>query len=493
MPANHEDYTPAELERVKRLLTEILTISPSEAAELTRAHSHEVKKLAISFEAANAQSNQNWAEAILAKVPLSAWEETYGNEFRIRPSKSASMRFLSRGEPTDDALALKEIRRALHNDLLTHMAGPLRLEYRPMLRWVETAEVSPEASDLTLSSDTAFGQCLRAVEELLSSQRHIYEQHFRENCATPLDVTIPFIASLKCSERAYRFMAAQIEQICVTESDVSPLVKESLFARVSANISCNRVLLEYSAKDARGLEAAEMCAPFLQRLNYHGLYGVPDTFFDATDGGTKYLRYLLTDWFKIDGTLVKIDPYFKRHMTESDIELIINWSHQLQELYITTRGMGGDWSARGGKEEVEKKSRAAHGNPMNRFIFAMVIAAAYYETVQTAREFTGHSKAKYSAFPARGDVAKAARNAPPIHAEELLLQAYGQVFFANDGWALHADRVVEYAQTRSAIRSHFQQLLYFAVKNRTSRQHYAMFNELRRKPEEASLSEAESR
>jgi hypothetical protein len=238
--------------------------------------------------------------------------------------------------------------------------------------------------------------------------------------------------------------------------------------------------LEYAAKDARGLEAANMFVPFLERLNHHGLYGVPDGFFEATDGGAGYIRQLLTEWFTIDGTLVKIDPYFKRHMTDSDIELVINWSHQLQESYIATRGMGADWDARGGKEKVEKESRAAHGNPMNLFIFAMVMAAAYYETAQTAREFTGHSKAKYSVFPARGDVAKGMRNAPPTHAADLLMQAYGQVHFANDGWELRADRLVEYAQTRSTIRAHFQQLLYFSVKNRASRQLFALFQELQR-------------
>lgn len=482
MSASHEDYTPAELERVKRILADILTISPLEAAELTRAHRHEVKKLAISFEAVNARLNQNWAEAILAKVPLSAWEETYGDEFRIRPSKLASMRFLSRGEPTENALVLKEICHALHNDLLEHIPGPLRLEYRPMLQWVETAEIWPDASDLTLSSDTAFGHSLRAIEELLDTQHHIYERLFRDNCRIPANVTTPSIASLKCSERAFQHIAAQVEQMCVTESEVPVWVKESLSVRVSVNISCNRILLEYAAKDARGREAANMCVPFMERLNYHGLYAVPDAFFDATDGGAEYLRHLLADWFKIDGTLVKIDPYFKRHMTDSDIELIVNWSHQLQELYITTRGMGGGWNARGGKEKVEKESRSVHGNPGNRFIFAMVIAAAYYQTAQTAREFTGHSKANYSVFPARGDIAKGVRNTPPTHAAELLIQAYGQVLFANEGWELRADRLVEYAQTRSAIRSHFQQLLYFAVKNRTSRQLYALFQELRRKP-----------
>ncbi len=486
MSHRQQNYTPAELDRVKRLLADILTISTAEATALMRAHRHVVKKLAIGFEDMNTKAGQNWAESVLAKVSLSAWEETFNNESRIRPSKSASLRFLSRGAPSENAIAVRELRRSLHSDLLENMPGPLRLGYRPMLEWEETDGACPEASDLLLSSDTAFGQSLRAISELFNLQLYAYEQDFRRNSDFPPGITTPVKVSMHYSKRAYKYIAAQIEQMCVLESDVPDSIKESLNARVSANISCNRALLEYAAKEARGLEALEMCIPFVQRLNFHGLYMVPGDFLDATDGGTEYLRHLLTDWFTVDGALTKIDPYFKRHMTNSDVELIVSWSEKLQEAYIGTVGMGPNCEGRDGKEKIEQQARAAHGTPLNRFIFGMVLAAAYYQTTQTKREFTGHSKSNYSVFPARGEPNRS-DSTPSIHAEELLMQSYGQIMFANIDWELRADNLIRYAQKRSTVRSHIQQLLHFAVKNRTSRQLYALFQELRRlkkQPEE---------
>lgn len=478
MPATHDNYTPAELDLVKRHLADILTVTSLEAAELARAHPNEVSGLARTFTAAKDELHQNWADALLTKVPLSAWEEPSDYAFRIAPTKSASMRFLSHGEPAENEVNLKERRRALHDGLLEYMASPTRLAYRPMLEWVEIPTAWPKAADLPLASDTVFGHSLEVIEGLLRDQLHIYEQNFRKENRTHSSVATPMAASLKASELASQAIAAHIEQFCVTEVDVSPAVKESLLARVSANISVNRALLENAAIDARGLEAAEMCAPFLQRLNHHGLVEVPREFDNATDGGANKIRELLTSWFAIGGKLAPVDEYFKRHMTDSDIEMILSWSHQLQESYIISRGMGGDWIQRGGKDEVEKAARKAHGTPGHRFIFALAIASAFYETAKTNREFTGHSKSRYSVFPDRGDTAKGLRDTPPAHAAELLKQAYGQIYFANEGWGLLADKLTAYAQNRSAKRSHIQQLLYFAVKNRSSRQLFALFQQL---------------
>ncbi|MDC8757851.1 hypothetical protein [Janthinobacterium fluminis] len=67
-----------------------------------------------------------------------------------------------------------------------------------------------------------------------------------------------------------------------------------------------------------------------------------------------------------------------------------------------------------------------------------------------------------------------------MNAEELLKQSYGQMHFSNEdgGWRLLADRVVAYANMHSAKRSHTQQLLYFAVKNRSLRQLFALYHQL---------------
>jgi hypothetical protein len=487
MPAAHDNYTQADLESAKRNLSDILTVTPQEAGSLLRGHPNEVTQLARTFTSAKELLHQNWAEVLLAKVPLSAWDEPSEYAFRVAPTKAASMRFLSRDTSLNEsAKLLLDRRSALHGDLLEQMPAPMRLVYRPMLEWVEVPTDWQKFGELPLSHDTRFGIMLVVIEGLLRDQSHIYEQKFRDESQLPPTVPTPIAVCLKASESASQAVAAQIEQLCLTESDVSETIKESLLARTSANISVNRALLEYAAKDARGMEATEMCLPFLKRLNYHGLLEVPRELDDAIDGGASKTREWLTRMFAFGGLLAPVDDYFKRHMTESDIEMIVSWSAQLQETYITSRGLGGDWAHRGGLDEALKASRNEHGTPGHRFIFSLAMAAAFYETAQTAREFTGHSKPKYSVFPDRGDTAKGLRGTPPAHAGELLMQAYGQMYYANDGWELRADKLEAYSKMRSAKRSHIQQLLYFAVKNRSSRQLYALFQHLRPMPDSSA-------
>ena len=466
MAAPNKDYSQADLESVKRHLADILTVTPLEASEVARQHPHEVTRLAIIFAAANERLHQNWAEALLAKVPLSAWEEPSEYAFRIAPTKAASMRFLLRGEPSDDALKLKDSRRALLGDLLEHMDGPNRLAYRAMLEWVDIHTAWPKAAALELASDTAFGHSMEVIEGLLRTQVLVYEQNFRKEYNMPPTVATPIAVQLEASEMASQAIAAQIEQFCVTESDIPDVVKDQLLARVSANISVNRALLENAAIDARGQEAAAMCIPFLQRLNLHGMLHVPlELQYDFEDGGESEIREKFTLMFAAGGLLAPVDDYFKRHMTASDIEMVVSWSKQLQESYISLRGI------HGGRKE--------HGAPAHRFIFALAVAAAFYETSQTAREFTGKSRPTYAVFPDRGDTAKGLRSKPSVHAAEILMQAYGQMYLSNEeGWALLADKVAAYAKVRAAKRSHIQQLLYFAVKNRNSRQLLALFQHL---------------
>lgn len=466
MAASNKNYSQADLESVKRHLADILTVAPLEVSALARQHPSEVTRLAIIFAAAKDRLHHNWAQALLAKVPLSAWEEPSEYAFRIAPTKAASMRFLLRGEPSEDALKLKENRRALLGDLLEHMDGPNRLAYRPMLEWVDIRTAWPKAGALELPSDTAFGHSMEIIEGVLRDQVLIYEQNFRKEYSIPPTVATPMAVQLVASEMASQAIAAQIEQFCLTESDVAEAVKDNFLARISANISVNRALLENAAIDARGQEAADMCIPFLQRLNLHGMLHVPlDLQHDFDDGGESEIREKFTQMFAAGGLLAQVDDYFKRHMTESDIEMVVSWSKQLQESYISSRGIYG------GREE--------HGLPAHRFIFALAVAAAFYETSQTAREFTGHSRPTYAVFPDRGYTARGLRSEPSVHAAEILMQAYGQMYHSNEeGWALLADNVAAYAKMRSAKRSHIQQLLYFAVKNRDSRQLFALFRHL---------------
>jgi len=234
---------------------------------------------------------------------------------------------------------------------------------------------------------------------------------------------------------------------------------DSLLALISANLSANRVLLEFAAKEARGREAAGLAIGILGQLNKLGITEVPvemdnlcprDAILQLKDG--------LTNWFGPKGRLVGPDSEFKRPMNHSDIDLAVRWSAQLQEMYIHTRGQ------RGGPEEA----RDNHGKSPHLFIFALTLVGAFYNSVKTDNEFKGKSNSSYAVFPGRKLISIGASHAPPPHAAELLMQAYGQIFFGNQDWDILASRVREHAETASIKRAHIEQLVRFATKGRPS-------------------------
>lgn len=66
----------------------------------------------------------------------------------------------------------------------------------------------------------------------------------------------------------------------------------------------------------------------------------------------------------------------------------------------------------------------------------------------------------------------------PIHAEELIEQVYGQMFFSNQGWDLRAESVRQHAETQTIKRAYHEQLFEFAVKGRTSKELLNLFTQV---------------
>ena len=439
-----------------------------------KKHPSEVSALAGVFKLAVSELHHKWQAAVLAQVPVSAWVSGPGELPHIKPSSAASMRYLSRESLGEDAIAeLQQVRtrQQLLEALLEKMSPSCRSAYRPMLRWVDYDKLGDSnVAQFPLSSDSAFGYNLLLLETLMGQQLHIYEEDWQKENNWPENQCIPPDVTRACSLGALQHIGNQVQRWC---QDIVSLggVPESLLAQVSANLSANRALLEYAAIEARGMEAARMNEQFLRELNRQGVFEVPKA---MENYGPSECEPLLRNWlasrFRHDGSLLLSDSFFQRPMNDSDIEMVILWSQQLQQMYIRERG------SLGGPEVASR----VHGSSCNRFIFAMTIVGAFYSNARTDHEFTGHSGPTYAVFPDRGEAANGNRKTPPTHAAHFLMQAYGQMFFANSGWDLRADRVREYAETSSIKRSHIQQLLHYAVKERTSRELLALHRNLQR-------------
>lgn len=454
-------YGKDDLELVKRVLSDILSCSKREIGILARRSCpYEVEALASVFREAE-EKRHKWSDFVLAKVPREAWDRGPGGVAQTSPHRAASLRFLSKGPLPESVLKKTEnfrFRQWLFEMLIENMNRDDKKQYKLMLKWIPHDTLgNAELDSLPLSSDTAFGHNLLYLEGLMDEQVRIYESKWASNWGWPETETIPAEVTRECSEAARDHLSTVIER-WYSESDQTS-EHDSLLALAGANLSANRALLEYSAMEERGREAAKMTVDFMREMNRLGVNEVPMVMDkNGANRGTMVLRDLLTTWFGHGGIMLGSGSPFQRQMNTSDIDIAISWSHQLQESYIRSRG------GRGGPEQA----RSIHGGSSNLFIFSIAVVGAFYTKARTHYEFTGHKNPTYAVFPARSDVAKGNRQSPPAHAEQFLLQAYGQIFFSNSGWGLSAERIHTHAETASIKRSNVQQLIRYVVKNRTS-------------------------
>jgi hypothetical protein len=486
MPREKAPYDTVELERVKRNLSNILTMDVPTVSALAKRSQFEVRPLASVVQAASANLNQKWGAAVLAQLPPSSLGIDHNGMLRIKADAS-SMRYLSSKSNAEDGNHLVAARKELFIDLINKMDAKGRDAYREMLNWTDIDKCELfKNHESPLSSDTNFGHSLAILEHLFLGQTEIYDQHWRENEQLDDDVPIPPIVTQTSSFRAIEHLTGFIEGWLESADTLPSSVPESLLARVSANLSTNRVLLERASINACGLEAATMNGAFLTELNRFGVTEVPDEMFECPhEEGPKRLHRILSAWFGYGGKMIKPNSYFARPMTDSDIEIVLEWSGELQRRYILGRGRSTNSHIGPAAEEAAKAlAEKSHGSPANLFIFATTMLGAFYEQTRAVREFTGHSSPKYAVFPDRGDSAKGMRITPPAHAEQILQQAYGQIFFCNkQAWALRPEGIKEYADAASIKRAHLEQFIFFATKGRTSRQLLALFQNLTRKSE----------
>lgn len=461
-------YNQFDLEEVHRHLGDILSMSPQEASALIHQHEAEITALATVFQNTRADPNRLWASYLLAKLPVEAVQTFSSKGAFVAPIAGASLRFLASGTGSEKARTLEAHRQALFLALRESVSPPKRKIYHPFLTWEPIDQAWPMATKQALASDTVFGNALVALEHQFNTEVRSAEEKVRnyEHIA-PTDMT-PLPLQQAVAAHAFEMVAQNIERCVETETHNELHAADMVTARVGANLSVNRILLEIAANDRCGQEAMAMCVPFLQKLNEHDFYEVPEKFqYDLPDGGESAIRDWLTTLFADRGVLVQADDYFKRPMTTSDIDKVLDWSLQLQEMYCLSRGA--------------VSAKVAHRMSANRFLFALVMVAAFYEKSKTEQEEKGHSRSSYALFPDRMSAKQGLRQEPRAHAMQIFLQAYGQLYYGNHtGWALNAEHVAGYAQLCQNKRGYLQRLLYGAVKHRSVPQLLALFAHLHR-------------
>lgn len=470
--AHHVPYLTADLELLKAKLSGILSRTEAEVVALIKQHyADEVIDLVQIFEAVPRDLNRKWMAALLAQVPLTAWRKGPGGEMQVDPDQGASARYLTLVPLPDDAeYEHKHLtaRKQLFERLLEKMPPAASRVYRPMLRWVQYDELGdPGMTNHPLASDTLFGHSLNSFEELMQLQIAQYERQWRESRSWPSEISIPCSVTRECSQASLEHFSKIVQQWLENgESQEQEASTDTLHALTSANLSVNRMLLEIAAVEARNEEAADLVVSTLQALNDQGVTEVPARFDRlGLEEGVDALRTLFKAWFGYGGSMLAGSSIFTRPMNDSDIESVLAWSQQIRDSYIKTRS----------RHDPDNHRTCCH-----LFIFCLPIIGAFYLGTVTAREFTGKSNSRYSVFPGRALIARGKAQSPRPHANYILMLAYGMIFHSNTDWNLFSGCVRDHATTSSIKRSHIQQLVSFATKNRTPRELLVLHNALQK-------------
>lgn len=456
--------TEYEIKRVLPRIEAILSVEAERKNELRSwIRSHQFEAELASFyalsESATFKLNAQWTKAILAALPDKFWSE--GSVPMLdQTGSAASLRLLTTAydgkEQLESAVHLAA-RKEIMQALLDRMPDGHRSAYRDMLSWVDYPGEDPR----DVFGDTRFDLALIQLERMMEGMVAEQDRCWREQCCLPDAQATPV-------EKREEFSAVALRQTfyfivrCWEYGERMFKVPDSLLALLSTNMSCNKAVLEYAAMNYRGREAREMMLSFLGRLNALGVREVPSAFGaplnDASCG--EVIRSTFLEWFGYQGRLITPKTTFAKHMTNSDIQRLVDLSLQLQTEYIATRGSNPTVSG--------SQAQEIHGAPSNRFIFALVLAAAFYSKARTAQEFAVGKNAAYAVFPDRQSIKKG--HVLTIHAKDVLLKAYGLVFFSNSGWNLAPDGIERYAQCTESRRVHNQAAILCAVKGRNPRE-----------------------
>ncbi|MGB8417609.1 hypothetical protein [Paraburkholderia sp.] len=447
---------------VKRKLASILSVGKRRADKLVNdAPEADVQALAELFRKVSGKLASKWLAPILAGLTDQDWGISEAGERCVFDGGTASMRYLSHELPQEHEAACKYLtQRSVLMTGLHVRKGP----YNALTRWEGPAPgCVDKMPTVKLNVDTAFGSTLSHLESSLSDATLVVVQKDREAQGIPDTVSTPPMAMIRASQHVLGRMKSKLDEWCRVENP-SVHLPDSLLTLVSAHLSVNRALWELCAKDARGAEAAQCSISFLGELNARGIRTVPAdaALWDYVAGGRReILRRLLASWFGYKGQLTD-EGYFKRAMSDADVETVVHVSEQMQARYIA-----GPRTSVSKLHDPESPVRA-HGSAENLFLFAMATVSTWYvkgywgrdepQPFQTTREFPSKSSSKRAAFQAEN---------PQIHTEELVSQIYGQMFFGNRPGNLLVDDVREYARSQSVQRAHLQQTLEYAVKKRT--------------------------
>jgi hypothetical protein len=246
------------------------------------------------------------------------------------------------------------------------------------------------------------------------------------------------------------------------------------------NIVANRALLESARIAELASRAAAGAVKLLSVLNGQGIVAAPQV--ENDDG----IREVLSTWFG-PGGLMSAESGFGTPLQGTAMEVVIHQAGQVQLHYLHTRA-GGDRHVHFGvlpqgvpmKIVINQAGRVqlhhsyprdggdtrVHASAQHKFIFALALVACMYggEDVMVDKEFMADTNPTYAPFPSQSKGLQKRLAPLGAHAREMIKSLYGQIYFANEGWEIRADKLQSYMTNMALKRSCAQELVFDVFK-----------------------------
>ncbi|WP_404417227.1 hypothetical protein LG277_05480 [Vreelandella aquamarina] len=460
-------YTIDDYALVKRKLLDILTCNRFYSSNIIKSSDeNEIRNLAVIFEEMPDFINNNWLSAIVGKLPVSSWKFDCEIGLEVNAEKDSSLRLQANMQATN--YGLKEnndlyAREVIFKRLADRIRGAwCRRTYSDTIGW----QNEPFAHDIAGSffsgkGDTgffsnllklqyAFDYCIYSKKELLCAG---YDNGSYDDCNYTDSKKIPILALNKITFILDSWFGEYL---------YDAKYPESVLALVSMNLSANRLIIELSEYEELSKHAFEVGCEVVR-----GLGSFKWMHFYAEKGGIgsvtrlkEILKKNLTALFGKDGSLVNSKEYFDRVMQPSEIEIVANWSHDiLKDLKLNS------WF-----DLSNLRHLSMQNNKMQTmFLISLCIAGAFYSKSKVKHEFFGNSTPYYSVFPGRINMANSnGVFIPRPHALNFILLVYKEVVSLINDDSLSLNELENNRAYNSLRRGLSQQLISFAVKNRTS-------------------------
>lgn len=503
--ASQSGRDPKIADAIVTTVADILTRSEQDArARISAAPIREINalyKALTSDVQMNGVRAREWRAHTLSRLPLSQWKEDDGF-FSVLPFGETSLKYLSAVELDEkDARALDQLenREVLCDALKNQLPVQVLEQYQPMLEWIKVdtyGNAHPLLADLALSLAT------NAIERLFEKEYRKVDMELRRRDRIPASIATPSDWMSWLGEQAGRYSKAELMMLDVLPmlslyADSDPTSQQDaaqavdgekkrlatdgeLTLELLCNIVANRALLESARIAELASRAAASAVKLLSVLNRQGIVAVPLVENDDD------IRKVLSSWFG-HGGLMGAEPGFGAPLQGTAMEVVIYQALQVQIHYLHTR-TGGDrhvhfsvlpWDVPmkfvmdpAGRVQLHYSythtggDARVHASAQHKFIFALALVACLYggEDVMVDKEFMADTNRTYAPFPAQSKGLQNRLAPLGAHAREMIKSLYGQIYFANEGWEIRADKLQSYVSNMALKRSCAQELVFDVFK-----------------------------